>query len=269
MGDRVLAPWEPTFLYAGTLDPVHAARALIQFDDGDCGWVDLAHLRPLTLRPGQRVMSRRRMGPHFFPDQIRSVHGEKVDVEFDDGKAERTTVAALRIPCAPLGRGAELVSAISHTAFHKRLKEGDRVWALWNHSALFPGTVAGLRDREAHVEFDDGDQAWVQLDHLLPLDLVVNTFVMARRRGESEFLPATISDTEGERVQVRFDDGAEEWTTPAALALPVQAPPPSAATTPPASAAPIRQGWSPSLVMLFGGTLLVAVAAFFYWLGHR
>src|SRR4051812_11571402 len=105
VGDRVLAPWEPTFLYAGTVSELAAGRVLVRFDDGDSGWVELALVRPLALTVGQRVMSRRRMGPHFFPGQLGEIDGENVRVEFDDGKEEETTVAALRIPCRPAGRG--------------------------------------------------------------------------------------------------------------------------------------------------------------------
>lgn len=279
-GDRVLAPWEPTFLYAGTMDQVTAGRALINFDDGDAGWVDLAFVQPLALQCGQRVMSRRRMGPHFFPGEIREVDGEQVHVEFDDGKEERTTVASLRIPCQPLGRGAEQVKATSHLAFLEHLQEGDRVWALWNPAALFPGTVNELRDREVDVHFDDGDQAWVQLEHVLPLDLIVGMFVMCRSRIEqcwldSQFHPGTITDTEGDRVLIRYDDGDEEWTTAAALALPVPRPP--AAMPPPAPAdvrvsrdpAGLSNGWNPSTVLWVGGFVVAAVAALFYWLGSR
>src|SRR5262249_35686940 len=51
-GDRVLAPWEPMFLYAGTItrityDEDKGDQALIEFDDGDDGWVFLFSVRPL------------------------------------------------------------------------------------------------------------------------------------------------------------------------------------------------------------------------------
>lgn len=69
-GDRVLAPWEPVFLYAGTIkqikiDEAQGDQALIQFDDGDAGWVFLFSLCPLEVKNGQKVLSRRNMGPHF------------------------------------------------------------------------------------------------------------------------------------------------------------------------------------------------------------
>ena len=269
-GDRVLAPWEPTFLYAGTMEQVAGGRALIQFDDGDSGWVDLAFVQALALTAGQRVMSRRRMGPHFFPGEIREVDGEEVHVEFDDGKEERTTVASLRIPCQPLGRGAEQVKATSSMAFVEHLQEGDRVWALWNDAALFPGTVNELGEGEAHVHFDDGDQAWVRLEHLMPLEIIVGMFVMGRWRMSPRFYPGTITDTEGDRVHIHYDDGDEEWTTAAALALPIQPPPPPAAARPEAAEpAGAAKGWDPRTVLWVAGLVVVAVAVLFYALGQR
>src|SRR5688500_3526820 len=67
VGDRVLAPWEPTFLYAGRVVQMQGNEALIQFDDGDAGWVPLTQLRQLAVPSGQQVLSRRRMGHFFYP----------------------------------------------------------------------------------------------------------------------------------------------------------------------------------------------------------
>jgi hypothetical protein len=276
-GDRVLAPWEPTFVYAGTVDQVDEGRALVRFDDGDTGWVDLAHLQALELARGCRVMSRRRMGPNFFPGEIEDVNGENIHVEFDDGKEEWTTVASLRIPCAPMGLGAEQIESTSHMAFREHLEEGTRVWALWNNTALFPGTVSECGEEEVHVRFDDGDEAWVQLEHLLPLDLIVGMRVMGRWRMGSEFYPGAITDTEGDRVQVRYDDGSEEWTTAEALALPLgitqpqpePEPEPEAPTKVEPEPVSVPTGWNPRTVIAIGALVTTVVAAVSYWLGRR
>jgi hypothetical protein len=278
IGDRVLAPWEPMFLYAGTVEEVTPERALIEFDDGDSGWVELNQVQPLRVRIGQKVMSRRRMGPHFFFGEIREVEGENLQIEFDDGKEEQTTIASVRIPCEPTGRGAEHIQMKSHIAFHEHLGEGDRVWALWNQNALFPGTVHERQENEVHVHFDDGDEGWIPIGQMIPLDLVVGMFVMGRWRMGPQFYPGTVTDTEGDRVHIRYDDGHEEWTTAAALALPLQPPPgTNTASPPPASVRPIanapptiiQQGWNPTLVIAIGALFVVAVAAVFYFLGAR
>ena len=41
VGDRVLAPWEPQFLYVGRVAQLQGNEALIEFEDGDAGWVQL------------------------------------------------------------------------------------------------------------------------------------------------------------------------------------------------------------------------------------
>ncbi len=110
-GDRVLAPWEPIFLYSGTIkqiriDEAKGNEALIEFDDGDDGWVFLFSLCPLEVKPGQKVLSRKRMGPTFFHGEVVDVNGEEVEVAFEDGSNEWTTCAALRIPCVENGPGA-------------------------------------------------------------------------------------------------------------------------------------------------------------------
>jgi hypothetical protein len=95
-GDRVLAPWEPDFLYVGKIAQINGNQALIAFDDGDAGWVLLDQIRPLVVKEGQKVLSRRKLGPQFFPAEILEVRGEAVHVMFQDNQRDEwTRVAAL------------------------------------------------------------------------------------------------------------------------------------------------------------------------------
>ncbi len=108
---RVLAPWEPDFLYSGTIlriekDEAKGDRALIAFDDNDEGWVYVDSLEPIVLKKNTRVYSRKNMGPQHLPAKIGDVDGETVFVEFDNGFSEWTRVGSLRIPCVPNGPGA-------------------------------------------------------------------------------------------------------------------------------------------------------------------
>src|SRR5437868_1221937 len=59
-GDRVLAPWEPDFVYAGRIAEIKQEEALVEFEDGDAGWVSLHEVRPVAVRRGQKVMCRKR-----------------------------------------------------------------------------------------------------------------------------------------------------------------------------------------------------------------
>lgn len=256
VGDRVL---EPTFLYAGTITKITDDQALIQFDDGDSGWVNLNQMSPIALSVGMRVMNRRSMGPHFFFGKLAEVNGEKVRVAFDDSHPdERTTVASLRIPCESKGRGAEQIKMTSH------LKAGNRVWALWQNTALFVGTITSVRDSEVQVQFDDGDQAWVAVNHLFPLELRPGMVVMGRWKMGLQFYPGTIAEVRGESVHVQYDDGSREWTTPAALALPLNNPPPAAApSTRAAPAAAPTSGSGCAVWLVFG--LVGTIGFMAYW----
>ena len=222
VGDRVLAPWEPTFLYTGQIAEIKDNQALIEFGDGDVGWVVLERARPLAVPRGQRVLSRRNMGPNFFPGKILEVRGDEVCVGFDDGgEDEWTTIAALRIPCQP-GPGATPTKMASHMAYFENVRVGDRVWAPWNSATLFAGTVDQVKDKNVHIHFDDGDRGWVQLEQLLALDIPVGLRLAARKKKGGQYFPATVTEVDGDRIHLKYDDEEEQWTTPAALVLVTQ-----------------------------------------------
>lgn len=118
VGDWVLAPWEPNHLYAGTVSELKGNAALIEFDDGDVGWVALDRLQKLAIERGQKVRLR---------------------FESDQGE-EWTVVAALRIPCSPHGPGAVPIRFASHLTF----------------TNLQPGARVGLLDQQPSLRRDRG-----------------------------------------------------------------------------------------------------------------
>lgn len=136
-GDRVLAPWEPMFLYAGTikqirLDEDRGDQARIEFDDGDEGWVYLYSLSPLQLKAGQRIFCRRRTERFYHAAEILEVGDGEAHVEFDTGGSEWTTLAALRIPCVENGPGA--AAKFGSYNFSETLEppgSGVPSWVIW------------------------------------------------------------------------------------------------------------------------------------------
>jgi hypothetical protein len=70
LGDRVLAPWEPGILHAGTIEVLDDSLALIQFDNGNQGWVRVSQTFDMQLEPGQTVIRRRGAKPLFFFAQV-------------------------------------------------------------------------------------------------------------------------------------------------------------------------------------------------------
>jgi hypothetical protein len=206
VGDRVLAPWEPDFLYAGTIGEVRGDEAHIDFDDGDSGWVPLDELRELLLEVEQVVLCRKQMGPLFHPAIIEDVSGETVHVAFADGEKEWTTVAAVRVPREP-GAGAEPTNIGSPHAFVERLERGLRVLAPWENFFLYPATVLEVQGDEVHVHFDDGDSGWVLLHQVHPLEIPVGLTISVRGRG-LRFEVADVLSVEGDQVKVALESGA-------------------------------------------------------------
>jgi hypothetical protein len=234
VGDRVLAPWEPNFLYVGRVAGVGADQALVEFEDGDAGWVLLDSIRPLAVQRGQWVLSRRQMGPQFYPGEIREVRGDEVLIVFADGQGEEwTRIAALRIPCQVLGPGAEPVRIGSPRESVAPLRPGNRVWAPWDKRLLYVGTVDQVLDEEIHVDFDNGKRGWVQPQQVLPLYIPVGLRVEVWRKPTAyhgpeldepgKFCPGVVTAVSGDKLLIKYhEDGVEEWTTTAAVALPCE-----------------------------------------------
>ena len=222
VGNRVLAPWEPMFCYVGTIQEINKQKAMIQFDDGDAGWVAIAQLRSPAVKRGQKVSSRRKMGALFYPGEIEEIRGDEILIVFEDGSEEWTRIAAVRYFREEDDdtQGAEPTKVASNKVFLESLHKGQRVWAPWNASVLFVGTVHDLRDEEAHIHFEDGDQGWVSLEQLLPFDPRAGMRVMGNWRMGGHFFPGVIIRVDDDRLRIRYDDGDEEWTKPAALAMP-------------------------------------------------
>jgi hypothetical protein len=98
-GDRVLAPWEPQWLYPGTIRCIDEDVAFIKFDDGDRAIVPLAELRPVALSRGDIVHCRRdRALRQYFPARVLDVHDEDLHVQYEDGDEDFTMVGFVRVP---------------------------------------------------------------------------------------------------------------------------------------------------------------------------
>lgn len=110
-GDRVLAPWEPEFLYPGAIrqimvDEAKGDQALIRFDDGGEGWVFVYSICPREVNEGQRVQVRRHGDGQYFSAEILKVSEDEVRVRYDDGSSAWTPIKAVRMPCVANGPGA-------------------------------------------------------------------------------------------------------------------------------------------------------------------
>ena len=96
-------------------------------------------------------------------------------------------------------------------------KVGDRVWAQWSSGAMYVGTIQEFQGDKAYIRFDDGDCLWANADETLPYEATIGMRVRCKWGFFRKLHRGVITKIDGDRLQVRFDDGAEGWTTPAAL----------------------------------------------------
>jgi len=229
-GDRVLAPWEPMFLYAARIVEIQGDRANIRFDGGDMAWIELDRLEDCDLAVGDPVDARRSTGMHYYAGEVSARNGDDVRVRFDDGTEEWTTLAMVRldagtdnrpVPGSPVLRQGTLANA----------EEGDRVWAPWTADRLYVGVVEQVEGMEAHINFGNGNRGWVQLDQLARYSLPVGLRIQGRWLRGAIYYSGIVDQVVGERIHIQYDDGDQEWTTPDVLAYPcVPYGPPARAT---------------------------------------
>ncbi len=218
-GDRVLAPWEPDFLYPGTVVYVGKRGLVIEYDDGDEGYVPESTLRPLQIQVGSQVQVRRDPDVNrYYWAEVLAVDGEIIRVRYSEDDSEETLpVGRIRIPRVLLRLPREQEEALA--AFWK---PGDRVLAPWEPHFLYPGTIREIASGIALIDYDDGDVGLVALAELFPLHLEVGMRVQARReRFEKVYEPATLTAVREDSVTVRYDsDDSEDELDIAYLRLP-------------------------------------------------
>jgi len=105
VGDRVLASWMDGFFYPGRVRLIKASQCEIAFDDGDAAWVEAGNVRPPDIRVGSQVFCRAQGGPAYWPGKVRQQNGEKIQVEYDSGEKEWTTISMIRVQRPLAGSG--------------------------------------------------------------------------------------------------------------------------------------------------------------------
>jgi serine/threonine-protein kinase len=93
IGDRVLAPWEPEWLYPATVREINGDSIYVWFDDGELAWVESDDLKPLDLGEGSRVF-----GPWGYCGVVTERLGNRVHLHYDDGDEEWTDLKDIYLP---------------------------------------------------------------------------------------------------------------------------------------------------------------------------
>jgi predicted Zn finger-like uncharacterized protein len=197
-GQRVFAQWNDGFCYPATVESCDAQSVRVTYDDGATGLVEPRNVHPVELEPGDRIFVRWQQQPAYYPGRLTRNDGESIDVDYDDGESETTTLSMVRVVRGELPWSA-----------------GDRVLAHWPPEMFFyPARIEEITESIfLSVAYDDGEHA-----HLLPpqvraLDLKQGDRVHARWQGGPNYYPGRIDEMNGDDIHVRYDDGETEWTT--------------------------------------------------------
>jgi hypothetical protein len=107
VGDTVFAPWEPQWLYPGTILCIDDDIAFIRFDDGDRALIPLTYLRSVAIRRGNPVFCRReREEKRYYPATVQGVTDEGIRVRYvEDNEEDLVPISHCRILASPQEEG--------------------------------------------------------------------------------------------------------------------------------------------------------------------
>jgi hypothetical protein len=96
-GDRVLAQWFDGFWYPGVIMTITGKRLHVLFDDNDQAHLTWDKVGPLEFNVGDRVFARWQGGPFYHPAEIIRKHGERIFLNYEDGREEWSSVRLVRV----------------------------------------------------------------------------------------------------------------------------------------------------------------------------
>lgn len=103
VGDRMFAPWEPQWLYPGTILCIDREVAFIRFDDDDRAIIPLTEIKSVSIRVGGEVQCRRdREVKTYWPAEVLAVTDDEIRVRYDDGDEDRVPISHCRIAARPV-----------------------------------------------------------------------------------------------------------------------------------------------------------------------
>jgi Domain of unknown function (DUF4537) len=209
-GDRVFACWHDLFWYPGVVLAMNGEQFHVVLDNGNQALVSADRMRPMILEIGDKVSCRWKGGPEYYPGEISQINGEVVQINYEDGDEETTSVRLLQLQRDDWFPPIELGN----------VQEGDRVLGCWFDEHWYPGVVLSVEGKRVHVLFDDGDQAMLTPDKVRTLDIKVGDRVFCRYKGGPAYYPGEVTRKRGEVIHIRYDDGDEETTSIRLVRLP-------------------------------------------------
>jgi len=216
IGDRVLARWLDFYWYPGTILNMGERGIHILYDDGDQRVVQEIMIAPLVIEEGEHIFIRPKNEPQkmYAPETVSRVHGETIDVEYEDATMENNTrVSRARFWRCPVG--------VANFPF----EEGDRVLAFDCDECIYPAEIISIEDEERIiVQYLDGPERMLTPELIKRFDVKVGMKIECRWSGGPHYFPGTLSKLEGERIHVKYDDGDDEWSVIRLLRIPPKRP---------------------------------------------
>jgi len=96
-GDRVFGLFFDGFWYPGIILSIDHKRLHVLFDDNDQAKLTWEKVKPLELSVGDRIFCRWKGGEFYFAGEIKRKKGERIFVNYDDGREEWTSVRLVRV----------------------------------------------------------------------------------------------------------------------------------------------------------------------------
>ena len=211
VADRVLARWLDFYWYPGTILAMGQKGFQILYDDGGQLVVPEQALMPLMVEEGEHIFIRPKNEPQriYSPAVVTRVAGETLDVEMEDGTRETNTkVSRVRLWRSPVGAGAF------------PFEEGDRVLAYDGDGCIYPAEILSIQDERIIVQYLDGPERMLTPELVKKFNLPAGIRVECRWKAGPNYLPGVLAKMDGDRVQIHYDDGDQEWTSVRLVRIP-------------------------------------------------
>lgn len=96
-GDRVFAYWDDDdYFYPATILSIVEEDIHVRFDTGGEEWTQEEYLEEYAVSADEEVECKSAKDDQYYDVTVRSVDGDRVEVEFDDGTTEWTTLNRIR-----------------------------------------------------------------------------------------------------------------------------------------------------------------------------
>jgi hypothetical protein len=91
---------------------------------------------------------------------------------------------------------------------------GDRAFAYWEADEYYyPATITQIEDENIYIRYDTGEEEWTSADYLEEMAVAPGDWVESKWSEDDDYYSAEVLTVSGNQLQVRYEDGTEEWTS--------------------------------------------------------